>query len=39
MSKVRVSVEWFFREKVNYFAFMDFKKNLKVELGAVGKYT
>ena len=37
MSAVRVSVEWVFGDIVNYFAFMDFKKNLKLELSAVGK--
>ena len=37
MSQVRVSVEWVFKEIVNYFKFMDFKKNLKVHLSAVGK--
>ena len=37
MSEVRASVEWVFGDIVNYFAFMDFKKNLKVELSAVGK--
>lgn len=37
MSKVRVSVEWVFGDIVNYFAFLDFKKNLKVGLSAVGK--
>ena len=37
MSKVRVSVEWVFRDIVNFFKFIDFKKNLKVRLSAVGK--
>ncbi|XP_066910729.1 uncharacterized protein [Clytia hemisphaerica] len=37
MSKVRVTVEWLFKEIINYFKFMDFKKNLKVRLSAVGK--
>ena len=37
MSEVRADVEWVFGDIVNYFAFMDFKKNLKVELSAVGK--
>ena len=37
MSQVRVSVEWIFGDIVNWFAFMDFKKNLKVALSAVGK--
>ena len=37
MSHVRSSVEWVFRDTVNYFAFMDFKKNLKIRFSAVGK--
>ena len=37
MSKVRSSVEWVFGEIVNYFAFLDFKKKMKVQLSAVGK--
>ena len=37
MSSVRVSVEWIFGDIVNYFEFMDFKKNLKVGLSQVGK--
>ena len=37
MSAVRVSVEWVFKDIVNYFKFIDFKKNLKVGLSAVGK--
>ena len=37
MSKVRVSVEWVFGDIINYFKFLDFKKNLKVQLSAVGK--
>ena len=37
MSEVRVSVEWVFGDIVNYFKFLDFKKNLKVHLSAVGK--
>ena len=37
MSKVRVSVEWVFGEIINYSAFMDFKKNLKIGLSSVGK--
>ncbi|XP_067025122.1 uncharacterized protein [Acropora muricata] len=38
MSKVRESVEWSFGKVVQYFAFLDFKKNLKVLLQPVGKY-
>ena len=37
MSAVRVSVEWLFGDKINYFKFVDFKKNLKIGLSAVGK--
>ena len=37
MSRVRVSVEWIFGDIINYFKFVDFKKNLKVQLSAVGK--
>jgi hypothetical protein len=37
MSSARVSVEWDFGDIVNYFKFLDFKKNLKIGLSAVGK--
>ena len=37
MSRVRVSVEWISGDIINYFKFVDFKKNLKVQLSAVGK--
>ena len=37
MSAVRVSVEWVFGDIINYFKFLDFKKNLKLGLNAVGK--
>ena len=37
MSSVRVSVEWIFGDIVNFFKFLDFKKNLKIQLRAVGK--
>ena len=37
MSTVRVSVEWVFGDIINYFKFLDFKKNLKIGLSAVGK--
>ena len=37
MSKVRVSVEWLVGDICNWFAFMDFEKNLKLNLNAVGK--
>ena len=37
MSRVRVSVEWVFNDIINYFAFLDYKKNLKLGLSAIGK--
>ena len=37
MSEVRVSVDWVFGDVVNYFKFIDFKKNLKIGLSAVGE--
>ena len=37
MSQVSTSVEWIFGDITNYFAFLDFKKDLKVCLSAVGK--
>ena len=37
MSSVRVTVEWPFGGIANYFAYVDFKKNLKLYLQAVGK--
>ena len=37
MSAVRMSVEWLFGDIVNYFKFLDFKKNLKLSLSAIGK--
>lgn len=37
MSSVRVSVEWLFGDIINSFKFLDFKKNLKIELSSVGK--
>ena len=37
MSEVRSSVEWLFGDVINYFKFLDFKKNLKIGLGSVGK--
>ena len=39
MSSVRVSAEWIFKDIINYFKFLDFKKNLKVQLSVVGKCT
>ena len=38
MSKVCGSIEWSFGKVVWYFAFVDFRKNLKVLLQPVGKY-
>ena len=37
MSSVRVSVELIFGDIINSFKFMDFKKNLKINLSFVGK--
>ena len=37
MSRVRVTVEWLFGDVVNYFKFLDFKKNLKIGLSSVDK--
>ena len=37
MSNVRSSVEWLFGDIINYFKFMDFKKNLKIGMSCVGK--
>ena len=36
MSKVREAVEWVFSDIVTYFAFLDFKKNLKIGLSPIG---
>lgn len=38
MSKVQESVEWAFGKVAQYFAFFDFRKNLKVLLQPIGKY-
>lgn len=38
MSKVRISVEWGFGKVIQYFSYLDFKKNQKVLLQQVGKY-
>lgn len=38
MSKVRCSVEWGFGKIIQNFAYLDFKKNLKVLLQPVAKY-
>ena len=37
MKEVRVSVEWIFGDIINYFKFLDFKKDLKIGLSSVGK--
>ena len=37
MSSVRSCVEWLFGDIVNYFKFIDFKKNLKIGLSNIGK--
>ena len=37
MSSLRVSVEWLFGDIKNYFKFIDFKKDLKIQLSAIGK--
>ena len=37
MSSTRVSVEWLFGNIINYYRFVDFKKNLKIGLSSVGK--
>ena len=37
VSKSRVAVEWVFRDISNFFALLDFKKNLKIGISSVGK--
>ena len=37
MSATRVSVEWLFGDIINYFKFLDLKKNLKIGLSSIGK--
>ena len=37
MSKVSSSVKWIFGDIINYFKFLDFKKNLKLDLSPIGK--
>ena len=37
MNAVRESVKWPFSDIVNYFKFLDFKKNLKIGIRQVGK--
>ena len=36
MSSVRTSVEWLFGDLINFFKFLDYKKNLKIGLSHVG---
>ena len=36
MSKVREAAEWVFSDIVTYFAFLDFKKNLRIRLSPIG---
>ena len=37
MCTVSSSVEWLFGDIINYFKFLDFKKNLKIGLSSIGK--
>ena len=37
MSSVTISVEWLFGDIINYFKFLDFKKNLKIGMSSIGK--
>ena len=37
MNSVRVSVEWLFGGIVDYFKFLDLKKNLKIGMSSIGK--
>ena len=37
MSEVRVSVEWMFGNITKYFSFVDFKRQMKINLSAIGK--
>ena len=37
MKEVRVSVEWIFGDIINYFKFLEFKKDLNIGLSSVGK--
>ena len=37
MSKVRIEVEWVLNDISNFFAFLDYKKNLKIGLSPIGK--
>ena len=37
MSKLCSAVEWVFGDILSYFAFLDFKKNLKIGMSSIGK--
>ena len=37
MSALRISVEWLFGDAINFFKYLDFKKNLKIGSSSVGK--
>ncbi|KAJ8600683.1 hypothetical protein CTAYLR_010236 [Chrysophaeum taylorii] len=38
MARIRVPVEWAFGDVLRYFAFVDFKKNIKMGLQPCGKF-
>eukprot|EP00033_Pygsuia_biforma_P005605 GCRY01006191.1.p1 GENE.GCRY01006191.1~~GCRY01006191.1.p1 ORF type:complete len:384 (+),score=7.06 GCRY01006191.1:425-1576(+) len=38
MSKVRQSVEWAFKDIIQYFSFLDYSKNLKIYLQPIAQY-
>ena len=38
MSQAIAAVEWVFGDVINYFKFLDFKKNLMIGLSVVGKF-
>ena len=37
MSACRISVEWLFGDVIDYFKFLDYKKNFKIGMSSVGK--
>lgn len=37
MSATRIAVEWLFGDVIDYFKFLDFKKNLKIGMSSIGK--
>ena len=39
MSQVRIAVEWVFGDIIDYFKFLDIKKNFKIGLSAVGIFS